>query len=177
MPFLKAGLLKQQQEEKRILSEISTIKRKSADNDTLSLELPDAQEETMRIKTSRDKGTEYELYVGSLYKKKGYYVEYNGINKGSRDGGIDLICHHGRYTEVVQCKCYSRRSISRNEICQFYGAAKYYAARHMQEVVSYSFWTTVEVTDDTEVFDVAMNLGIKLYSGYKIPDSLNKVTA
>lgn len=175
MPFLKAGLIKQKLEEERVLSEIPTIKRKSDNEGTLLLEISDPQEENMRIKTSRDKGTEYELYVGSLYKKKGYYVEYNGINKGSRDGGIDLICHRGRYTEVVQCKCYSSHSISRNEILQFYGATKYYAARHMQEVVSCSFWTTVEVTDDTEVFEIAMLLGVKLYSGCKMPDNLKEV--
>ena len=100
-------------------------------------------------------------------------VEYNGINKGSKDGGIDLICHHGRYTEVVQCKCYLGHTISRNDIYQFYGASKYYTFTHVKEVVSCSFWTTVDITDDTDVFRIAVILGIMLHSGCKMPENIN----
>ena len=172
MPFLKAGLIKHTQGEERILSEIAIIKRKSVDT-TIPIFPSEIQVNNSQVNENHDKGAKYELYIGSLYEKKGYKVDYNGIKKGGKDYGIDLICHSGRYTEVVQCKCYSNHSISRNDIFQFYGASKYYASRHIKEVVSCSFWTTVEITDDTDVFDIAVNLGIGLHSSCKMPENFD----
>ncbi|MDY4446467.1 MAG: hypothetical protein SPE61_09145, partial [Campylobacter sp.] len=37
-------------------------------------------------------GRRYERYIGYLYEIDGYKVDYNGIKKGVKDGGVDLIC-------------------------------------------------------------------------------------
>jgi hypothetical protein len=73
-------------------------------------------------------GRDYERYIGYLYEKKGYSVEYIGIEKGLEDFGRDLICSKGKEVEVVQCKCWaSHKVIHEKHINQLYGTAvKYY---------------------------------------------------
>lgn len=172
MPFLKAGIKRQEQEEKKLLSEIMPMDCQQK-NKQLTLPLPfiGNTQADRHSGSTRDKGLSYEHYVGSLYEKKGYTVEYNGKENWGNDYGIDLICHDDRHTEVVQCKCYSVGSISRNDIYQFFGASRYYAACHMQEVVSSAFWTTIDIGKDTSAFDVAVNLGIILHTCCKFPES------
>lgn len=50
-------------------------------------------------------GMIYERVVGLSYEKLGYSVEYNGIENGVFDRGIDLICRKKDQTTCyVQCK-------------------------------------------------------------------------
>ena len=118
---------------------------------------------------NKAKGTRYELYIGSLYEKKGYTVEYNGIKKGNKDGGIDLICKNGSFTELVQCKCYVRCNVTKKDICYFYGAVRYYAAEHIREIVRGAYWTTRKITQKYQVFSIINTLGITLYDGVMMP--------
>ena len=118
---------------------------------------------------NKAKGTRYELYIGSLYEKKGYTVAYNGIEKGNRDGGIDLICKNGLLTELVQCKCYTRCNVTQKDICYFYGVVRLYAGDHIQEVVKGAYWTTRKITQKQQVFRVINKLGITLYDGVMMP--------
>ena len=53
-------------------------------------------------------GRLYEQYVGSLYEKKGWGVEYYGILEGFSDKGRDLICHKDNETLIIQCKNWSK---------------------------------------------------------------------
>lgn len=73
-------------------------------------------------------GKVYERYVGYLYEKAGYEVEYFGIKNGLSDLGRDLICKKDNHIfEVVQCKCWSsKKQIHENTICQLYGTMTKY---------------------------------------------------
>lgn len=72
-------------------------------------------------------GKMYERYIGYLYERKGYDVEYRGIEMGKLDGGIDLVCRRKGETIVVQCKNWSgTKVIHENYICQLYGATRFF---------------------------------------------------
>jgi hypothetical protein len=69
-------------------------------------------------------GRDYERYIGYLYEKKGYHVEYVGIEKGLEDLGRDLICTKEDIIEVIQCKCWAKHKVIREKhINQLYGTA------------------------------------------------------
>lgn len=75
-------------------------------------------------------GRMYERYIGYLYEKDGYDVEYIGIEKVLGDMGRDLICKKNGLTEIIQCKYWSLKKnkiIHENHINQLYGTTiKYY---------------------------------------------------
>ncbi len=75
-------------------------------------------------------GRDYERYIGYLYEKKGFKVNYHGIEKIREDLGRDLICINEHKIEVVQCKNWSSIKgipIRENHITQLYGTTiKYY---------------------------------------------------
>lgn len=50
------------------------------------------------------KGEAYERQVGRYLEKRGYFVEYRGINLGVKDDGIDLIAQKDDEMILVQCK-------------------------------------------------------------------------
>ncbi len=53
-------------------------------------------------------GIAYERYIGYLYEKQGFKVEYQGATLGLDDLGIDLICHNKEKTLLIQCKRLSK---------------------------------------------------------------------
>lgn len=70
-------------------------------------------------------GRLYERYVGHLYEKEGWAVEYHGIVKGLEDLGRDLICSRGNEVHVVQVKCWSREKlIHEKHIFQLFGTTQ-----------------------------------------------------
>jgi hypothetical protein len=76
-------------------------------------------------------GRDYERYIGYLYEKDGYKVEYMGIEKGLEDLGRDLVCIKGNEIEIVQCKCWaSHKTIHEKHINQLYGTAVKYFIDH-----------------------------------------------
>lgn len=60
--------------------------------------------------TNKEKGDEYEFYIGRLFKERGYKVYYKGINEGYFDEGIDLICYKGIEVVLVQCKNWKKQA-------------------------------------------------------------------
>lgn len=60
-------------------------------------------------------GLVYEKYVGQVLEAEGYDVEYNGLEKGFLDRGIDLIARRDDKLNFVQCK-FVHRTISKNRI-------------------------------------------------------------
>lgn len=73
-------------------------------------------------KTKWQIGRDYELYIGYLYSKKGYSVDYFGERMGLEDLGRDLICKKGDQTLIIQCKYWSKsKQIHENHITQLYG--------------------------------------------------------
>lgn len=73
-------------------------------------------------KSNWEIGKMYERYIGYLYEKEGFAVEYVGIEKGFDDLGRDLICKKDNKTLVVQCKYWaSHKEIKEAHINQLYG--------------------------------------------------------
>lgn len=78
-------------------------------------------------------GRDYERYIGYIYEKQGYKVDYQGIEKGLEDLGRDLICIKRSEIEIVQCKCWaSHKTIHEKHINQLYGTAVKYFIEHKQ---------------------------------------------
>lgn len=114
----------------------------------------------------------YERYIGYVYEKRGYKVEYRGIELGLKDGGIDLICRKGNEILLVQCKNWKQEStIYEKHICQLYGASRFYDKMCIQKVYTEGLFADVDWERVTPVFvtttkldehakDVADSLGV-----------------
>lgn len=73
-------------------------------------------------------GRDYELYIGYIYNRKGYDIDYFGSNNGLNDMGRDLICKKSGEILIVQCKYWSHmKEIHENHICQLYGTVVEYS--------------------------------------------------
>ncbi len=77
-----------------------------------------------------EKGKKYERYVGYYYEKKGYSVNYHGIEKRLEDLGIDLICTKPDETLLIQCKYWNQWLIREASINQLFGTSVKYAIEH-----------------------------------------------
>lgn len=70
------------------------------------------------------KGQEFELRTGRKFEELGYKVVYNGIEKGRKDEGIDLLCYKDNKILLVQCKNYSKpKSVTHEHIKIFHSNA------------------------------------------------------
>lgn len=85
-----------------------------------------------RYKSSHNKskwqiGRDYELYIGYLFTKKGYDVDYFGSYMGLEDLGRDLIVKKDDKTIIIQCKYWStNKVIHEKHILQLYGTVVSY---------------------------------------------------
>lgn len=82
-----------------------------------------------RNKTNAEIGRDYERFIGYLYEKDMFQVEYYGAKNGLEDFGRDLICKKDSQTLIVQCKCWSAlkgKVIHENHINQLYGTTVAY---------------------------------------------------
>ena len=59
---------------------------------------------TIKPKSNKEKGEEYEAYIAEHYKKLDYLVIEHGKEKGRLDGGIDLIVKKKKEIIFIQCK-------------------------------------------------------------------------
>lgn len=72
-------------------------------------------------------GRLYERYLGYLYERDGWNVEYHGIIEGYEDLGRDLICTKGNDVLIVQAKCWSKvKLIHEKHIFQLFGTTQLY---------------------------------------------------
>lgn len=72
-------------------------------------------------------GRDYEMYVGYLYKKKGYSIEYKGILDGFEDLGRDVIAKKDDEVCVIQCKYWAQyKEIHEKHIFQLFGTTMEY---------------------------------------------------
>ena len=82
-------------------------------------------------KTKWQIGRDYELYVGYLYEKSGYIVNYYGSNNKIDDLGRDLIVDKGNSILIIQCKYWSQeKQIHEKHINQLFGTTISYAIEH-----------------------------------------------
>lgn len=67
-------------------------------------------------------GRDYELYIGYLYRQKGYNVDNFGSYMGIEDLGRDIIASNDERTIIIQCKYWSqKKEIHEKHITQLYG--------------------------------------------------------
>ncbi len=113
--------------------------------------------ETSRNRSAWTAGIQYERYIGYLYERDGFEVEYHGALLGKEDLGIDLICKKDKVVYVVQCKRLSPLKaipVRENVVAQIYGSAMFYAMQSNLELgqVKPIIVTTYELSDDARRF-------------------------
>ena len=112
-------------------------------------------------------GRIYERYVGYLFEKQGYDVEYVGIFKGYEDLGRDLICQKDKDFIVIQCKHWSQfKTIYEKHIFQFFGTIFQYKDENPDRKVRAIFYTSTELSKLARRF--AVELGIELKESFKL---------
>ena len=75
-----------------------------------------------RKKSKWQIGRDYELYIGFLYKQKGYEIDYFGEYMGMDDLGRDIIAKKDKKTLIIQCKYWSKKKqIHEKHVTQLYG--------------------------------------------------------
>ncbi len=113
-------------------------------------------------KSKRLIGRLYERYIGYLYEKENYLVDYVGIFKGYEDLGRDLICQNGNEFIVIQCKNWSQfRTIYEKHIFQFFGTVFQYKDENPDRKVRAIFYTTTEVSKLARRFSGELSIELK----------------
>lgn len=98
-------------------------------------------------------GRMYERYLGYLYERDGWFVEYHGIVEGYEDLGRDLICTKDEEVQIVQAKCWSAEKVIREKhLFQLFGTTQMYLMYLPREdllspSVSSVFTTTTVLSD------------------------------
>lgn len=115
-------------------------------------------------------GKIYERYVGYLFEKQGYEVEYTGIKYIKEDLGRDLIAKKGKETVIIQCKYWRKFfPIRENHIFQFFGTVFQYKYKNPTEKVRAVFYTTTQLSDVARMF--SNELKIELQEEFKFDQS------
>jgi DUF2075 family protein len=165
------------EQERELLKEYSEEELEDATTQYLSKEeyrkLPSVERNQLALdrfwKRPKSKwliGRLYERYVGYLYEKQDYDVEYVGIFKGFEDLGRDLICQKGKDFIVIQCKNWAKfRTIYEKHIFQFFGTVFQYKDENPGRKVRAIFYTSTELSELARRF--AGELGIELKENFK----------
>lgn len=107
-------------------------------------------------------GRLYERYIGYLYEKEGYNVDYVGIFRGFEDLGRDLICQKGKDFIVIQCKNWSQfRTIYEKHIFQFFGTVFQYKDENKDKKVQAIFYTSTKLSDLARRFSKELHIELK----------------
>jgi len=115
-------------------------------------------------------GRIYERFIGHLYERNGWDVEYTGICKGYEDLGRDLICTKGDETVIAQCKYWSQfKTIYEKHIFQFFGTVFQFKYETKNTSVFGFFYTTTQVSQLARRF--AQELGIQLKEEFAFDQS------
>ncbi len=81
--------------------------------------------------SNEELGLRYERYIGYLFEKIGYKVEYHGAINKKQDRGIDLIVHYNKAIMLIQCKRYGKDNVIReNTITQLVGTLSVYKNKY-----------------------------------------------
>jgi Sec-independent protein translocase protein TatA len=79
-------------------------------------------------------GRDYEMYVGYLYKQKGYTIEYKGIIDGFEDLGRDVIATKDNEVCIIQCKRWAQyKEIHEKHIFQLFGTTMEYWIKNFKK--------------------------------------------
>lgn len=123
-------------------------------------------ENYIRANHSKERiGQYYERYIGYLFEKEGYRVQYHGIKKGFEDMGRDLVARRSKETIVIQCKNWSREGlVHEKHIHQLFGSASHFQLENFERKkeknrVQSLFITTTQLS--AEAFRAAQLLGVE----------------
>ena len=112
-------------------------------------------------------GKMYEHYVGYIYEKDNWDVEYFGIAQRYEDFGRDLIAKKGKICHIVQCKNWSKyKTIYENHIFQLFGTTFEYQKKNPSLTVLPVFYTSTKFSDAATEF--AKRLGIEVHTDFKL---------
>lgn len=97
--------------------------------------------------SKKEIGRFYERYIGYLYEKNGFNVEYFGIKQDYKDLGRDLICSKGDTIQIVQAKCWSEnKTIRENFICQLFGTLNHFKKTNPGKKVTATLITSTQLS-------------------------------
>ncbi len=116
-------------------------------------------------------GRDYELYVGYVYSKQGFRVDYFGSYNKLEDLGRDLIVTRGNETAIVQCKYWSQEKlIHEKHIAQLYGTTISYCCENDLPLGSVSsvLVTNIELSDTAK--KMADYLNVKYKENFALKD-------
>lgn len=82
------------------------------------------------------KGKKYEFFVGNHFKKKGYKIYYQGINKSFLDGGIDLIAYKNKEVLLIQCKNWEKWKIDKELLNKFDKDCEKYIKTNINKLIN-----------------------------------------
>jgi hypothetical protein len=106
-------------------------------------------------------GRLYERYIGYLYEKDGYDVEYVGAIEGLKDLGRDLVCKKNNEICIIQCKYWSEyKTIHEKHVFQFFGTVYKYKSDNPTNNVRAIFYTNIALSDLARKF--AKDFGLEL---------------
>lgn len=75
-------------------------------------------------------GRDYEMFVGQMYERQNFKVDYHGIKNGIHDLGIDLIAENEKVIYLIQCKNWSnKKTIYEKHMCQLYGTYRVFESK------------------------------------------------
>jgi len=130
-----------------------------------------------RDKSKWEIGRDYERYVGYLYEKEGYSVEYTGINDGFSDLGRDIIAKKNGKIKIVQCKYWAaEKTIHEKHIFQLFGTTVEYRINNFPEeglfaprtsdlfdakIVEPVFITSTKLSDKAKKFAKMLKVEVK----------------
>lgn len=95
-----------------------------------------ALERYLKRRTNAQIGRDYELYIGQLYERLGFSVEYRGMENGYYDHGQDIIAKKNSKIIIIQCKYRGRKKdgsekeVHENSVTQLLGTLTRYSIEH-----------------------------------------------
>ena len=121
-----------------------------------------------RHKSNWEIGREYERYIGYLYEKDGWDVEFYGAIKKLEDMGRDLICKNGNKIQIVKCKYWTQEKIIHEKHnFQLYGNCVQYSIENKKEPIGV-FITSCSLSEMAK--KCANHLGIEVKEYIKLED-------
>jgi hypothetical protein len=124
-----------------------------------------------REKRNWEIGRDFERYVGYLFERHNYKVEYYGIDKKLEDLGRDLIVENEKNVIIVQCKYWSKnKTIHEKHIAQLFGTFFKFKLDNpnITKKISAQFVSHTTISDTARAF--AKALGIIVVENVELKD-------
>jgi len=121
------------EKEKKYKEKFEESKKKPVKSQKKEYTSEDKKAYAQRMKDIKEKGKEFEEFVAGHFKLDGYDIYLNGIKKGKKDKGIDIICTKDDELILIQCKNWKENStykINHEKLKAFVGCCTDYVNEH-----------------------------------------------